>query len=43
MLLNEKGERCCCTHSLPVTERVGGWWGKGQRSRGRGGGGGGGG
>lgn len=31
MLLNEKGERCCCTHGLPVTERVGGWWGKGQQ------------
>lgn len=31
MLLNEKRERCCCTHGLPRTETVGGWWGKGQR------------
>lgn len=43
MLLNEKGERCCCTHSLPVTERVGGLVGQRSAKRSRGGGGDGGG
>lgn len=36
VLLIERGESCRCTPSVQETERVGGWWAKGQQRRGEG-------